>query len=173
MKKINVEKIRSMAGINSNLLQTWADACCVLLDFKEHKTPVIFNIDGHIKANPKLVWTSIANSSGYEDLEQTAEFAGYGMGLLIITTYEGVTPVGRRAKGDGVDIVCSKENKDGENFLSTNTEDFLIESKGSRNKLKVKSYLTAGIKQSIRATGNVYVVSTEFETPSALTHFRK
>jgi|GEM_PF-5751418 hypothetical protein len=95
------------------------------------------------------------------------------MGLLIVTTLADLKPVSRRAKGDGVDIVCSKEIKDDDNFLNSTNEDFYIECKGSRSNAYVKRYLTAGIKQSENAPGNVYVVSTEFETPSALTHFRK
>jgi hypothetical protein len=167
------KNIRSLGIINNNLLNTWADACSVLLDFRKHKTPVSFEIDGHIKAQSQLKWESIENKTGYEDLEQTAEFAGYGMGLLLVNTFEGLVPVSRRAKGDGVDIVCSKEVEESDNFLQPASESFYIEAKGTRNKSAVKPQLNAGIKQSAKAPGNVHVISTEFETPSALTHFRK
>src|ERR1700752_3268111 len=173
MSKIDVENIRSLEGINRNLLGTWADSCSVLLDYRKHKSPVKFNVKGKIKIKSQLAWKAVKNKSGYEDLEQTAELAGYGMSLLIITTFDKkMIPVSRRAKGDGVDIVCSKEKKDDENFLSVTKEDFYIESKGTRNKSAVKTYLKAGIKQSEKRKGNVYVFSTEFETPASLTNFR-
>ncbi|MCW3084256.1 MAG: hypothetical protein JWP12_1622 [Bacteroidetes bacterium] len=173
MKSIDIESIRSFDLINKNLLNTWADACSVLLEYRKHKTPVNFKIEGPINSATKLKWQSLKNKVGYEDLESTAEFAGYGMGLLIVISLADLKPVSRRAKGDGVDIVCSKTITDNDNFLNTTTEDYLVEAKGSRNKSAVKKHLKAGIKQSIKAPGNVYVVSTEFETPSALTHFRK
>jgi hypothetical protein len=46
--KISIEKIRSLGVINSNLLNTWADCCTVLLEFRNHNSPVNFNIDGEI-----------------------------------------------------------------------------------------------------------------------------
>jgi hypothetical protein len=173
LKKLSIERIRTLGVINENMLNTWADACTVLLEFRNHKSPVKFNISGPIKQNTQLDWKTISNKTGYEDLENTAAEAGYGMALLIATELKGLIPVKRRAKGDGVDIVCSKEKRDDENFLSVTKEDYYIECKGSRSQAYVKRYLDNGVKQSENAPGNVYVISTEFETPSALTHFRK
>jgi hypothetical protein len=172
-KELNIEKIRMLGVFNENILNVWADACTILLEYKEHKAPVEFNISGAINQNTMLDWKTITNKTGYEDLEETAGEAGYGISLLIATEIEELIPVSRRAKGDGVDIVCSKEEKDDENFLNTTDEDYYIECKGTRRKAYVQRYLNKGIQQSKNAPNNVYVISTEFETPSALTHFRK
>jgi hypothetical protein len=171
--KIDIDKIRSLGMISKSLLNTWADACTILLEHREHQTPVKFEIEGALKHTTNLNWKSIKNKTGYEDLDEAAEFAGYGMSLLIVTTLNDLVPKSRRAKGDGVDIVCSKTIIDDDNFLNTTVEDYFLECKGSRNKASVKTHLTQGIKQSEKAPGNVYVISTEFETPSAITHFRK
>lgn len=71
-----------------------------------------------------------------------------------------------------MDIYCSKEIEDPDNFLNTTSEDYNIEAKGSRNKSGVKPHLKAGINQSAKQSGKVYVISTEFESPSALTHLK-
>lgn len=173
IKKLNIEKIRMLGVFNENILNVWADACTVLLEYREHKAPIEFNISGAINQNTLLYWRTISNKTGFEDLEETAGEAGYGISLLIATEIAELIPVSRRAKGDGVDIVCSKEIKDDENFLNTTKEDYYIESKGTRSRSYVRRYLENGIRQSKNAPGNVYIISTEFETPSALIHFRK
>lgn len=173
IKELSIDNIRKLGVFNENILNVWADACTILLEYREHKSPVEFNISGAINQNTLLNWKSIKNNIGYEDLEDTAGEAGYGISLLIATEIAKLIPVSRRAKGDGVDIVCSKEVKDDENFLNTTQEDYYIESKGTRSKAYARKYLNNGIKQSKNAPCNVYVISTEFETPSALTHFRR
>jgi hypothetical protein len=173
IKELNIEKIRILGMFNKNILNVWADACAVLLEHRKHNAPVEFNISGSIDQSTLLYWLTISNKIGFEDLEETAEKAGYGISLLIATEIAELIPISRRAKGDGVDIVCSKEVKDDENFLNTTQEDYFIECKGTRSRSYVKRYLENGIRQSKNAPCNVYVISTEFETPSALTHFRK
>jgi hypothetical protein len=173
VKELSIEKIRMLGVFNENILNVWADACTILLEYREHKSPIEFNISGAINQNTLLDWKNISNKIGFEDLEETAEKAGYGISLLIATEIEKLIPVSRRAKGDGVDIVCSKEVKEDENFLNTTQEDYYIECKGTRRKAYAQRYLNNGIQQSKNAPCNVYVISTEFETPSALTHFRK
>lgn len=173
VKELSIEKIRMLGVFNENILNVWADACTILLEYREHKSPVKFNISGAINQNTLLDWKTISNKIGFEDLEETAGEAGYGISLLIATEIAELIPVSRRAKGDGVDIVCSKEVKEDENFLNTTQEDYYIECKGTRSQAYAQRYLNNGIQQSKNAPCNVYVISTEFETPSALTHFRK
>jgi hypothetical protein len=172
-KELSIEKIRMLGVFNENILNVWADACTILLEYRNHRSPVEFNISGAINENTLLDWKTISNNIGFEDLEETAGEAGYGISLLIATEIAELIPVSRRAKGDGVDIVCSKEVKDDENFLNTTQEDYYIECKGTRSRVYAQRYLNNGIQQSKNAPGNVYVISTEFESPSALTHFRK
>jgi hypothetical protein len=173
MSDLDVEKIRAIQVIDKSLLNVWANSCSILLDFRKHKSPVPFEISGAIRKKTKLTWKPVKTKAGYGDLERTAEDAGYGMSLLIVTTYKKLQPIDRTAKGGGIDIICSAQTEDDENFLGSSAETVHIESKGTRNHSSVKSMLNTGIAQSKKTKGQVYVISTEFETPSAITRYRK
>jgi hypothetical protein len=174
MRKISIEDIRKLPFINPNLLNSWADACAILLEFRNHNSPKVVQISGFFNEELYLDWEFVPNKSGYEDLEQTAEYAGYGAALLVINSFTNLKAIKRRAKGDGVDITLGESLEEEENFLSEPKICALLEAKGTRNKCDVSKRLKEGIKQSEKAreTAKVYVISTEFESPAVLTDFR-
>lgn len=143
---------------------------------RNHHSPKTISISGFFNEELDLHWELIDNKIGYEDLEQTAEFAGYGAALLVLNSFTNLQAIKRRAKGDGVDITLAEpfEEDDSDNFLSEPRLCALLEAKGTRNKRDVSKRLKEGIKQSegARKTAEVYVISTEFESPAVLTDFR-
>ncbi|MCU0433706.1 MAG: hypothetical protein MUC87_09665 [Bacteroidia bacterium] len=175
MREISIETIRKLPSISPHLLNTWADACAILLEVREHLSPKAITVSGCFNEKLNLSWDIVKIKMGYEDMEQTAEFAGYGAALLIIDSFTNLKAIQRRAKGDGVDIVLAESSiADEENFLSEPTTCAFIEAKGTRNKKDAQQRLKEGIKQSEKArkTAEVYVISTEFESPAVLTDFR-
>lgn len=165
---LRVEDIRTLQNISPQLLDIWADACIILLDEVPHYSPTKFTISGQWNNVAQLEWIQLNNQNGYEDKQQTAEFAGYGMAVLILTTLEpSILPFGRVAKGEGVDLKFVKQDEP-ENFLN----DVFVEVKCTRNKKSLDQMFRKGINQSKKKAERfpVYVIAVEFESPAAQTY---
>jgi hypothetical protein len=176
MRQLDIDQIRTAGLINTNILGTWADACIILLEQREHIPGVNMEVSGYLKEACQLTWGSVTNRLGYEDNQNLAEWGAYGMALLLVYSMTDYTFISRSIKGTGIDIWLGKSTTDDEfNFFASDEPVARLECKGTRNKNSVGKHLKQGLSQSSKSdtTGlPLLVISVDFETPLTTTAYR-